>query len=123
MFQEVEETQSATLHRALDSFFAPTSVAVIGATDRPGSVGLTVIRNLLDSRFAGPIYPVNPKRETVTGLRCYPSVGALPKVDLAVIVTPAATVPGLIQECGEHGVPAALVISAGFKETGVEGPS
>jgi len=110
-------------HRsAFECMFAPNSVAVIGATDREGSVGLTLLSNLLRGRFHGKIYAINPKRNTVLGLHCYKSVGALPeKVDLAVIVTPAPTVPEIIRECVEAGVRSAVVISAGFKERGAEG--
>jgi acetyltransferase len=121
MIQETGDTQTIAARHSLDSFFAPRSIAVIGATERLNSVGLMVIENLLAARFAGPIYPVNPKRETVKGLRCYSSVDSLPEVDLAVVVTPADTVPGVIEDCGQHGIRAALVISAGFKETGVKG--
>ena len=83
MIQEVEKTQATHASRTLDAFFAPASVAVIGATDRPKSVGRTVIENLLTGRFPGPIYPVNPKRNMVASLHCYPNVEALPPVDLA----------------------------------------
>src|SRR3954449_13224749 len=74
----------------LDNIFAPRSVAVIGATEAAGSVGRTVMSNLLRSPFGGPVYPINPKRRSVLGVPCCPSIGAVPeKVDLAVIVTPA----------------------------------
>jgi len=106
----------------LDVFFRPESVAVIGATENPGSVGRTVLWNLLSSPFGGTVYPVNPRRASVLGIRAYPNVKALPeRADLAVVVTPAPTIPGIIRECGEAGVRAAIVISAGFKEVGPEG--
>jgi len=106
----------------LDAFFRPATVAVIGTTETPGSVGRTILTNLLAGAFAGDIFPVNPKRSEVLGLHCYPSVAAVPwKVDLAVIVTPAPTVPGVIGECVDAGVRAAVVISAGFRETGPAG--
>src|ERR1700732_1304012 len=102
--------------------FAPRSVAVIGATDREGSVGRTLLVNMLRGGFHGEIYAINRKRETVQGLHSYKDVGELPeKVDLAAIVTPAPTVPGVIGECLDAGVRAAVVISAGFKERGAEG--
>ncbi len=106
----------------LDVFFEPESVALIGATENPGSVGRTVLWNLISTPFGGTVYPVNPKRPSVLGIKAYPTIGAVPqKVDLAVITTPAKTVPGLIRECVQAGVPAAVVISAGFKEMGPEG--
>jgi len=106
----------------LEPFFAPRSVAVIGATEKPGSVGRTLLSNLQACHFGGAIFPVNPKRETVLGLRAYPSVDAIPgPVDLAVICTPAPTVPDLIAACAARKVAAAVVISAGFRETGAAG--
>ncbi len=108
--------------RALDAIFKPESVAVIGATDRPGSVGRTIMRNLVSSPFGGTVFPVNSRRPNVLGIQAYPSVSEVPaRVDLAVIVSPAPTVPGIIEECVEAGAEGAIVISAGFKETGSEG--
>jgi acetyltransferase len=102
--------------------FAPRSVAVIGATDRDCSVGRTLLLNLANTSFRGKIYPVNPKRDQILGLPCYGSVASIPeKVDLAVIVTPAPSVPDIINECVDAGVASAVVISAGFKERGAEG--
>src|ERR1039457_3884180 len=114
------------LHRLprypLEAIFAPKSIAVIGATENPGSVGRTVFQNLGRGGFQGVVYPVNPKRPSVLSVKAYPSIAAVPeKVDLAVICTPAKTVPGIIQECVKLGVPGAVIISAGFKETGPEG--
>jgi acetyltransferase len=107
---------------SLESMFLPHSVAVIGATDRPGSVARTLLLNLIQEKFPGSILPVNPKHTEIMGLRCYPSIAAAPgHIDLAVIVTPAATVPGIVGECVKAGVGAAVVISAGFKERGPEG--
>jgi acetyltransferase len=106
----------------LDCFFAPKSVAVIGATDREGSVGRTVLANLQNGKFPGNVYPVNSHRAEVLGLPCYANIGAIPeKVDLAVVVTAAPTVPAVIQECVEAGARSAIVISAGFRERGPEG--
>jgi acetyltransferase len=108
--------------QSLDAIFAPSSVALIGATEKEGSVGRTILRNLISSPFGGTVYPVNPKRPNVLGIRSYPSIAAVPEqVDLAIIVTPAPTVPGIINECVEAGVRGAIVISAGFKEQGPEG--
>jgi acetyltransferase len=110
-------------HRlALDPFFKPASVAVIGASGTPGSVGSILMHNLLTNTFGGVVYPINPKRRAVHGVSCYPSLQEVPEVvDLAIIATPAATVPAAIQQCAERGVPAAIVISAGFSELGAEG--
>jgi acetyltransferase len=106
----------------LASIFAPKSVAVIGATDRAGSVGCTVLENLMGSPFGGPVWPVNPKRPAVLGLPAYKSIRELPGIpDLIVVTTPAATVPAIIQEAVDAGVPSAIVISAGFKEIGEPG--
>jgi acetyltransferase len=106
----------------LDSLFLPKSVAVIGASERTGSVGRSVLWNLLSSPFGGTVFPVNAKRPNVLGIKAYPSVTALPdKVDLVVITTPADTVPDLIAESVELGIPSAIVISAGFKEAGEHG--
>jgi acetyltransferase len=102
--------------------FSPRSVAVIGATDRKGTVAHSLLLNLIQGKFSGLIFPVNPKHPEVLGLRCYPNVAGVPShVDLAVIITPAATVPGIVGECVKAGVGAAVVISAGFKERGAEG--
>ncbi len=106
----------------LQVMFEPRSVAVIGATEREGSVGRTIVWNLISSTFGGTIFPVNPKRNSILGIKAYPSIGAIPDpVDLAVIVTPAPSVPNIIRECVAVGVQAAIIISAGFKETGPEG--
>jgi acetyltransferase len=107
---------------ALDGFFAPASVAVIGATDRERSVGRTVLENLLSGAYKGKVYPVNPARAELMGLKCWAQIADIPEqVDLAVIITPAPTVPKLIRECVEAKVRAAIVISAGFREHGAEG--
>ncbi len=109
-------------NQPLDVFFSPKTVAVIGATENPGTVGRTLLWNLVTSPFGGTVYPVNPKRPSVLGVKAYPSVSAIPEeVDLAVIITPPPSIPGIIRECGENGVRGAVVISAGFKEVGPEG--
>ncbi|HVT88343.1 MAG TPA: bifunctional acetate--CoA ligase family protein/GNAT family N-acetyltransferase [Tepidisphaeraceae bacterium] len=107
---------------ALDKIFLPRSVAVVGATETVGSVGRTVMSNLLRSPFGGPVYPVNPKRRSVLGVQCWPDLKDLPEqVDLAVVCTPASAVPGVIERCAAAGVSAAIVISAGFREMGEPG--
>ena len=106
----------------LDSIFAPKNVAVVGATDKEGSVGRTILWNLLSSPFGGTIYPVNPKRNNVLGIPCFQSLEAIPeKVDLVVVTTPAKTIPSIINQAAELNIPGAIIISAGFKETGPEG--
>jgi acetyltransferase len=108
--------------RNLDKIFRPHRVAVVGASDQPGKVGAILLRNLIGHGFEGVVYPVNAKREAVQGIAAYPSLAALPHVpDLAVICTPAETVPGLIDNCGRLGIMGAVIISAGFRETGPEG--
>lgn len=106
----------------LDAIFAPRSVAVIGATEAVGSVGRTLLWNLISNPFGGTVFPVNPKRPSVLGIKAYPNIAAVPaKVDLAVIVTQAALVPGIVAECAEAGVKGIIIISAGFKELGPKG--
>jgi acetyltransferase len=108
--------------RPLDAIFNPKTVALIGATEREGSVGRTVLSNLCFPPSDRKVFPVNPKHPKVLGLSAYSSIGKVPaRVDLAVIVTPAATVPGIVGECAAAGVKAAIVISAGFRERGPEG--
>lgn len=105
---------------SLASFFQPRSIALVGATERAGSVGLAIWENLRG--FAGTVYPVNARRAEVCGVRAYPNIAALPEVpELVLIVTPAPTVPALVEEAGAAGVKAVVVISAGFKEAGAEG--
>jgi acetyltransferase len=107
---------------ALEAFFTPEAVAVVGASERGGSVGRTILENLVQGSYRGQVFAVNPKHSEILGVKCYPSVAALPeRVDLAVIVTPAATVPGVVRECVDAGTRSAIVISAGFKERGAEG--
>ncbi len=102
--------------RHLEHLFHPASVAVIGASDRPHSVGAVVMRNLLSGGFAGPIMPVNPKHQAVAAVMAYRDVKSLPIVpDMAVICTPPATVPGLIRELAERGTRAAIVLTAGLE--------
>ena len=106
----------------LEAFFTPQNIAVIGATEKAGSIGRTIVWNLMKSPFGGPIFPVNPKRRSVLGIKAHPRIGDVPDlVDLAIVVTPAPTVPDLIGECVKAGVRAAIVASAGFKEVGAEG--
>ena len=111
--------------RNLESLFRPTAVAVIGASNRPHSVGAAVMRNLLRGDLAGPVMPVNPKHESVAGVLCYQGVDALPVTpDLAVICTPPPTVPELIHQLGVRGTRAAIVLTAGLSRgTDADGKS
>ncbi|WP_013321343.1 bifunctional acetate--CoA ligase family protein/GNAT family N-acetyltransferase [Gloeothece verrucosa] len=109
-------------YQPLSFIFKPDTVAVIGATDKEGSVGRTLLWNLISNPFGGTIYPINPKRHNVLGIQAYPNIKAVPEpVDLAVIATPAPTIPGIIAECVEAGVQGAIIISAGFREIGAAG--
>src|ERR687886_114257 len=106
----------------LDAIFRPEMVAVIGASDRPGSVGRTIMWNLVSNPFGGTVFPVNERRQNVLGIKAYPRISEVPaRVDLAVVVAPASAVPGIVRECVEAGVEGAIIISAGFRETGPEG--
>ncbi|MGB9074314.1 MAG: bifunctional acetate--CoA ligase family protein/GNAT family N-acetyltransferase [Terriglobales bacterium] len=106
----------------LDAIFTPRTVAVIGASDRQDSVGRAVLWSLVSSPFGGTVYPVSAKRSSVLGIKAYANVQDIPEaVDLAVIVTPAETVPAIIGQCVASGVRGAIVISAGFKERGEHG--
>lgn len=106
----------------LSKIFQPRSVAVIGASERPGSVGRTVLENLQRAGFGTEIYPINPKHNRLQNLRAYASIGDLPNPpDLAVIATPAPSVPGLVLQCGEAGVCGLIILSAGFSEVGDSG--
>ena len=108
--------------RVLEFFFSPKTVAVVGASEKPESVGRTILWNLISSPFGGTVYPVNLKRHSVLGIKAYPRVAEIPEpIELAVIVTPAATVPGIVRECGEAGAKGAIIISAGFREAGPAG--
>jgi len=106
----------------LDVFFRPRNVAVIGATEDLTGVGRSLVSNLKQTSFGGSVYPVNPRHSEVLGLTCYPNLREIPEqVDLAIIATPARTVPGVVRECAAAGVEGAIIISAGFKEIGEKG--
>jgi acetyl coenzyme A synthetase (ADP forming)-like protein len=108
----------------LKKIFSPQSVAVIGASTRPESVGRAVFGNVLHYEYTGVVYPVNPKARSIMGVRAYASVLEIPDpVDLAVIIVPSAGVAQTLEECGQKGIQGAIVITAGFKELGGEGIS
>lgn len=106
----------------LDKVFKPKSIAVIGASNKVGSAGYRIFRNLIGSGYAGVVFPVNPKRESIQGVQAYSSIDELPKVvDLAIIATPAKMVIDIVERCGKNGIKGILIISAGFKEIGEMG--
>lgn len=106
----------------LESFFSPKSVAVIGASHTHGKLGRIVFENFIHGGYRGRVYPINPNPVPIDGIGVYPSVKKLPeKADLAVIVTPAKAVPGLLKECAEAGIKSIVIISSGFSETGKAG--
>ena len=106
----------------LDKIFNPRSVAIVGASDEEGTVGYALVRNLIDLKFEGKVYPVNIRKPEILGLKAYPSVEQiLEPIDLAVIATPAQTVPDVLEQCGKTGILGIVIISAGFKEIGPEG--
>lgn len=110
------------MNHTLDALFRPRSVAVIGTSRRPGTIGHQILQNILRHGYTGVVYPVNPKAEAVHSIRAYPSVGAIPgPVELAVIVVPKEHVLGVVDECGQKGVKGVVVISAGFREVGPSG--
>jgi acetyltransferase len=106
----------------LDPIFKAGSIAVIGASKTPPKWGFQMVDSPLKSGFRGPIYPVNPKEKKIGGLPCYPSVRDIPyDIDMAVMAVPAAVIPRAMAECAEKGVKGAVLITAGFAETGEEG--
>jgi len=107
---------------SLDRVLDAASVAIVGASRNPTKRGYQAIKTLLDQQFEGKIYPVNPKEKSVLGFKCYPKVSDIEEpVDLALITTPARTVPAIIEDCGKKGVKGAVIIAGGFRELGVEG--
>jgi len=106
----------------LDELFRPSSVAVIGASNKPGKVGTYLFRNILEAGFKGVVYPVNPSSKSVSGVRCYPSIEELPETpDLGVVIVPAPSVADTIERLGKAGARGAVIISAGFRELGEAG--
>ncbi|QOV21559.1 acetate--CoA ligase family protein [Anabaenopsis elenkinii] len=108
--------------KPLHAIFKPKTVAVIGASEKKHSVGRTLLWNLISNPFGGTVFPVNPKHHSILGIKAYPTVFDVPEpIDLAVIATPAPTVPGIIKQCVAVGVKGAIILSAGFKEIGTQG--
>src|SRR6266496_5293286 len=107
---------------SLQALFRPDRIAVIGASAKPGKLGFTIFKNILDAGFEGQVIPVNPKGETILGLPSVKSIGEIPSgTDLAVVIIPAPSVPGAILELGERKVGAAIIITGGFAESGTDG--
>jgi acetate---CoA ligase (ADP-forming) len=113
------QASKSSLLAAMDGLLKPQSIAVIGATDTPGKVGYTVLRNIISSGYRGAVYPINPKDPEIQGLKAYPSVLDVPgDIDAAVIVVPAKLCPQVTEECGRKGVKGLIIISSGFSEVG-----
>ncbi|HEY9051632.1 MAG TPA: CoA-binding protein, partial [Gammaproteobacteria bacterium] len=106
----------------LDHLFSPRSIAVFGASERENALGTIVFHNLIDGGFKGELYPINPKHHSVQGKHAYKNISDISKtIDLALVTTPAKTVPDIVRQCGEHGIKAMVILSAGFSEAGKEG--
>ena len=110
--------------KSLDKIFNPQCIALIGASETKGSVGRAIFENLVNSNYLGTIYPINPKKKKIQGEKTYSNIKDTPKpADLAIIATPANTIPEIVEECGIAGVKGLVIISAGFKKAGEEGDS
>ena len=106
----------------LNELFNPNSIAVIGASDRPNSVGKLVFENILNGKYIGQVFPVNLRHSAIQGHRAYSSIAEMTQpIDVAIITTPAETVPDIIRQCGQKSVGMVIIISAGFSETGSKG--
>ena len=110
------------MKKDLTKLFSPESVAIIGASRKKGKVGYDVLKNILTCGYEGKVYPINPKANKIFGLKAYKSIKDIKsKIDLAIFTIPSGFVPGVLKECGEKGVDSAIIISAGFKESGTQG--
>ena len=106
----------------MDAFFDPKSVAIVGASHKPGKIGYEILKNFVKGGYGGKIYPVNPNTEPILDLKVYTTIGRIPDdIDLAVIATPAVTVPSILEDCVEKKVKGVIVVSGGFRESGKEG--
>ena len=114
--------QRAAARVSVAPFLCPRSIALVGASDKPGSIGALLLANLLASGFTGPVYPVNPRHQVIQGVPAYPDLSSCPQPpDLALVAVPAPLVAGVVDQAGRLGIRAVCVISAGFAETGAEG--
>ena len=119
--KENKEHMEAADYTVLDRLLRPQSIAVVGASNKPGKIGHTIVKNLIESDYEGQIFPINPNADEVLGLKAYPSVLDVPgRVDVADIVVPAKCVPQVTEECGKKGVKGLVIIASGFSEVGRE---
>ena len=110
-------SNSNSISMTLENLISPSSVAVFGASNREGNVGNAVITNIILGKFTGKVFPINPSSDNILGLKCYKSIFDIKcQIDLAVIVTPSNTILQIIEDCGNKGVKAAVIISAGFRD-------
>jgi acyl-CoA synthetase (NDP forming) len=110
-------SNSNSISMTLENLITPSSVAVFGASNREGNVGNAVITNIILGKFTGKVFPINPSSDNILGLKCYKSIFDIKcQIDLAVIVTPSNTILQIIEDCGNKGVKAAVIISAGFRD-------
>ncbi len=106
----------------LEQFFNPSSVAVVGASQKPGKIGYDILNNIVRYGYTGAVYPINPKAREILGRRAYPDLVSVPSdIDLAVVALPAAAVMGVVEQCGKKNVDSVVIITAGFKEIGPDG--
>lgn len=120
--EAADERDRIAVVQSLRHLLSPRSVAVVGASRHPGTIGYELVRNLVDGGLEGPVYPVNPHTDHVASLPCWPTVSAVPgPVDLAVVAVPASSVPGVVDECGRKGVGSLVIVSAGFAEASEDG--
>ncbi|MHA2253658.1 MAG: CoA-binding protein, partial [Candidatus Kariarchaeaceae archaeon] len=106
----------------LEAMFSPNSIAVVGASRKPESIGRAILKNIIDFGFEGTVYPVNPRASSVTSIKCYPNLSAIHEpIDLVIIAVPAKFVISVIKEAAELKVKSAVIITAGFKEVGGSG--
>lgn len=117
-----DDFKNQRAREGMEALVSPKSIAVVGATNRPGSIGLSIFRNLIEAPYQGILYPVNRKARSVQGVKAYPTLSDIPdNVDMAVIIVPADHVPSTVEEASKKGVRACTVITAGFKEVGGDG--
>src|SRR5690606_8886274 len=118
----IAKHQSLSGRSPLHDILAPEAIAIVGASSDSTKRGYKAMVGLIKDGYAGAIYPINPKADMILGVKAYPSLEAIPgKIDLALICTPASSLPGRIAECGKKGVKGAVVLASGFKEIGGEG--
>ncbi|MBN2316464.1 MAG: CoA-binding protein, partial [Sedimentisphaerales bacterium] len=107
---------------SLEHFFNPKSVAIVGASHTKGKVGYEILKNMIDASYPGKIFPINPKAQTIEGLKCFPDLKSIgQKPDLVIVIVPAKIVPSIMQQCADVGTKSVIIITAGFKEIGKEG--